>query len=37
MIVCYWCHKPVVWSHLLDTYWCPDCRTEELDVIEEDV
>jgi hypothetical protein len=39
LLVCSWCREPMVWSRFLDTWWCGDCRADEvcgLDEIEGD-
>lgn len=30
MLICKWCREPATWSRLFDTYWCADCRVDDV-------
>ena len=31
MITCKHCGEAAKWSDFLDTYWCPECRTDDVE------
>jgi len=37
ILTCPHCKEPIEWNHLLDDFYCADCRTHDTEEVEEEV